>query len=458
MNEASIPSILSLARAGATSRAWDAFRAGGLEGVEDFNALTLKGRLLKDRARQATGAERAALFAQSGAAYARAATLRPDSYPLINAAAMALFAGDGASASNIARDVLMLLDSNPRQGETPYWREATRAEALLLTGQIAPAKFSLAAAIAMAPQAWEDHASTLRQFSNILSLMAEDAVWLDEHRPRPALHFSGILGVAPDDLAATHAINAAVGAINPGSGFGALAAGADIIAAEAIVALGAELHVVLPAEPSDFSESSVVPFGAEWLSRFHNLIETCASLTICGEMSRAGIALAEYRAMGMAAERANLLETRALAMRIEPGDRPALGDPWLNSGREMVHVEVSASSLRSIAALPDGQLQWLLMMKSDVGVAEPLGFGALAEMLGALPRGTISAAIDLRVDGERGGLPALLQNAAPDTIIASTTAAMALIAEGRASRAEPLGEMETTDGATGVYSVILDSP
>ena len=76
-----LPPILSLARAGATSRAWDAFVAAGLDGAEDIHALTLNGRLLKDRARQAAGVERAALFAQSGAAYRRAATLRPDSLP-----------------------------------------------------------------------------------------------------------------------------------------------------------------------------------------------------------------------------------------------------------------------------------------------------------------------------------------------------------------------------------------
>jgi hypothetical protein len=453
-----IPPILTLARAGATSRAWDAFIAAGLERVDDVNALTLKGRLLKDRARQATGAERAALFAQSGAAYRQAATLRPDSYPLINAAAMALFAGDGATAASLARDVLMLLDSNPSQGETPYWREATRAEALLLTGQIAPAKSSLAAAIAMAPKAWEDHASTLRQFTTIHSMIGEDALWLDAHRPKPALHFSGILGIAPDDAAASQAIEKAVHAIAPGFGYGALAAGADIIAAEAIVASGAELHVILPTQPSDFVESSVVPFGTAWLPRYQVLLETCASLTICGEMSRAGIALAEYRAMGMAAERAGLLEARALALRIEPGERPALGDPWLSSGRELVHVAVTASGAQGIAALPESQLQWLLMMESDIGVAEPLGFGTLDELIAAMPPGEIAAAIDLRVDGERDGLPALLQNAAPGTIIASTAAAMALIAEGRTSRAEPLGEMETADGATGVYSIKLDSP
>ena len=116
---APLPPILTLARSGATSRAWDAFVAAGLDGVLEVDALTLKGRLLKDRAKQAAGAERAALFAQSGAAYAHAATLRPDSYPLINAAAMALFAGDGASAASIARDVLTLVDGDRSRRRDP---------------------------------------------------------------------------------------------------------------------------------------------------------------------------------------------------------------------------------------------------------------------------------------------------------------------------------------------------
>lgn len=446
---------LTLARAGATSRAWAAFLAAGLDNTNQPHALTLKGRLLKDRARQAVGAERAALYTQSGAAYAQAASLRPDSYPLINAAAMALFAGDEAHAAAIAGEVLALIDGDPRQGETPYWREATRAEALLLLGRADEARAILSSAIALAPQAWEDHASTLRQFAAILAATGGDASWLDAYRPAPALHYSGILGVAPDDEAAAEAIGNAVRDIAPGFGYGALAAGADIIAAEAIIAYGAELHVVLPVDSTDFAASSVAPFGTEWLPRYHALLEAAASLTICGEMSRAGVALAEYRAMGMAAERAGLLEARALALRIEPGERPALGDPWLHSGRALVHVPVSKSDARAGANLPDGKLLWLFMGAGD---ADPRAFASLAELLEAIPPGETTAAIDLRVDGNRDGLLALLQNAAPGTIITSTAAAMALLADGRAGRAEPLGEMETADGATGVYAVILTGP
>jgi hypothetical protein len=459
-NRDTLNTILTLARSGATARAWDAFVAAGLD--NEPSALTLKGRLLKDRARQAAGAERATLFAQSGAAYAQAARLRPDSYPLINAAAMALFAGDGANAAGIARDVLTLIDGDPSQGETPYWREATRAEAMLLLGRVADAQSSLAAAIKLAPKAWEDHASTLRQFAAILRETGGYTAWLDPFRPAPSLHFSGILGIAPDDAVATAAINAAIADINPGFGYGALAAGADIIAAEALVATGAELHVILPSSPEDFRNSSVVPFGSEWLPRYQALLEAAASLTLCGnggETSRAGIALADYHAMGMAAERAMQLESRAMAIRIEPVGRPASGDPWVASARPAVHVPVIASGAPAPPVpLRDDQLVFLIALAGDADLAEPLGFSTLSDALAALTPGETAAALDCRADDERSVAAALLKNAAPGTLVASAAAAMALMAEGRAERAEPLGEVETADGATGIYSIRLSGP
>lgn len=454
--------ILSLARSGATQRAWDAFVAAGLDGVDDIKALTLKGRLLKDRARQAAGAERAALFAESGAAYRKAATLRPDSYPLINAAAMDLFAGDGAAAAVIAQDVLSLVDGDPSQGETPYWREATRAEALLLLDRLPEAQASLTAAIARAPQAWEDHASTLRQFAAILAETGQDAKWLDVHRPAPSLHYSGILGIAPDDTAATNAINHTIANIAPGAGYGALAAGADIIAAEAIIASGAELYVILPSAPDDFRAKSVDPYGTAWGPRFDALLEAASSLTLCNalaETNRASIAMADCHAMGMAAERAVLLESKAIAIRMEPEGRPALGDPWLASARALVRLSVDETAKPlSVPALEEGHMLFLLTIAGDAGQAEPLGYRTLAEALGALPASGAAVALDCRIDDDRNTAQKLLHNANAGTIVASRAAAMALMAEGRASRIEPLGEIETSDGATGVYAVKLGAP
>lgn len=449
--------ILSLARSGATSRAWEAFVAAGLGDVAEIDALTLKGRLLKDRAKQAVGAERITLFAQAGEAYRQAASLRPDSYPLINAAAMALFAGDAASAAAIARDVLTLVDGDPAQGETPYWREATRAEAMLLLGRTNEAKTSLSRAISAAPKAWEDHAATLRQFAAILSATGGDAAWLDPHRPAPSLHFSGILGIAPDDDNARTAIYQAVADAGPGSGYGALAAGADIIVAEAILAIGAELHILLPADADEFCRTSVAPYGHDWADRFQICCDAAHSLTICNSgqtTSRAGIALADYQAMGMSLARAQLLESRALALRIEPEIRPALGDPWLAAGRAIIHVDVSESKPAvSASHIDEGSLLFLVALGDDARLADPMGFATLEEAVAIIPENASQAAIDCSINGQRDTATALLRNTPKGSLYASKAAAYALLAEGRCSRIEPMGEMESADGPIDIFAI-----
>ena len=459
MIASTLPLILSLARTGATSRAWDAFLSAGLNGVEEVDALTLKGRLLKDRATQAAGAERAALYAQSGAAYAQAARLRPDSYPLINAAAMALFGGDGAVAGTIARDVLTLVDGDASQGETPYWREATRAEAFLLLGRADDAQASLAAAITRAPQAWEDHAATLRQFAAILSEQGEDAAWLDEYRPACSLHFSGILGIDSEDATTATAIQFAIAEIAPGFGYGALAAGADIIAAEALLAVGAELHVVLPSSQAEFCRTSVAPYGQDWSARFDALCAAAHSSTVCNdgsETTRAGIALADYQAMGMAVSKANLLQSRALALRIEPVDRPALGDSWRSAGRSIIPIAVPEGRPPVLSSdVPHGALSFFLALGDDAGLADPMGYASLAEAVAAIPQRNTQAALDCNTNGQRDTVAALLQNTPVGSIFASSNAAMALLAEGRCRRIEPMGEMETTKGSIDVFAVWL---
>ena len=85
-----LPQILRTARAGSPARAWRMFEEGGwLDAVDDPKALTLKGRLLKDEAKAASGKEQLRLYAEAGEAYRAAAEHVPASYPLINAATLA---------------------------------------------------------------------------------------------------------------------------------------------------------------------------------------------------------------------------------------------------------------------------------------------------------------------------------------------------------------------------------
>lgn len=449
--------ILALARSGATARAWELFTAAKLHiEMDNLRALTLKGRLLKDRARQETGAERTELLIQSAAAYECAATLQPDSYPLINAAAMALFAGDRIRSELLASKVLHLINSGADQGETPYWREATRAEALLLLGRSDDAKASLSAAIKLAPNAWEDRASTLRQFTQIHAVTGSDASWLDALRPPPSLHFSGMLGIAADDRAANETIRDAVQQLAPGWAFGALAAGADILAAEAAIAVGASLHVVLPAHPSDFRNTSVEPLGSGWIARFEALLESAETLTIVNGQhvtTTASVTLAEYHAMGLAIEKAFQLESNALALRVGPEGQAKADDIWLESRRPMVRVPAMPSTNSNAAKLSTGTLIFNVAVAGELLLKAP-SLGKAAQAIRSAVGKTV--VVDCQTDDNVEALD-ISQHGVDGLVTASRDVALALLAAGHAARIETIGEISLNSGAKEVCLVTLSA-
>src|SRR6476620_6566602 len=117
-----LTAVLALTRAGASERAWSVFVAAGGSMSEDPAALTVRGRLLKDKAAGRLGPERQSLYRDAAAVYAAAAAASGATYPLINAATLYLLAGEPAQAMSFASDVLATLDANPEEPETPYWR------------------------------------------------------------------------------------------------------------------------------------------------------------------------------------------------------------------------------------------------------------------------------------------------------------------------------------------------
>jgi hypothetical protein len=262
------------------------------------------------------------------------------------------------------------------------------------------------------------------------------------------------LGIDHRDGGAREAIGAAIGQIRPGFAFGALAAGADIIAAQALLAANAELHLVLPSDPSDFCQSSVAPFGADWVADFDTIMASAHSVTICGDSSGtsgAGVALAEYHAMGLAVEKAGQLQTQAIALRIEPAGRPTLGDPWRSSGRPYRHVALSAKHDQISAPLPEGRLQFDVAVEGSGTSSYP----TLNEAQLAV-RGSISArvAIDCHT-GNGNRVVAFLGKGESGMLVASRDAALALLASGMTERIETLGEMATTGGALEICLVTL---
>jgi hypothetical protein len=316
-----LSTIIALARAGALDHAWGQFCVGGYDRMEeDPAALTVKGRLLKDQAQRATGEARRAFYLQSADAYQRSAALQPATYPLINAATLALLSGDRARAEAAAREVLERIAAEPDEPETPYYRAATEAEALLLLGRRDEAEAALAAAVAAAPRAWEDHASTLRQFLIIQDVLGGETGWLDRLRPPNSLHYAAPAS-ADDEVAALGA--------TIGFGFGGLAAGRELATAEALLAAGAELHVILPGDAEHFAARFVDPFGSGWRARFDAALAEADSLRLVRPLGRAPDAAMSALAGRIAAGAALLNAERLMGAASGEGAAPDPPDEGL---------------------------------------------------------------------------------------------------------------------------------
>jgi hypothetical protein len=105
-----------------------------------------------------------------------------------------------------------------------------------------------------------------------------------------------------------------------GFGYGALAAGADIVIAEALLEAGAELHLVLPATTAAFRDVSVASLGGNWAARFDAIFERADSIRIIGTqsgtVSALEITLAAEIAMGNAVMQAEFLMTESVQLLI----------------------------------------------------------------------------------------------------------------------------------------------
>jgi hypothetical protein len=348
----SLSAIITAARAGSLDHARALFAAGGYEGQnDDPGALAVKGRLLKDMALRLAPDMRGSGFAEAACAYAAADARAPQPYTRINMATLTLLAGDPPQAAALARDLLGWLSSDSRIAETPYYLAATRAEAHLLCGDAGAAETALHAAHVADPDGWANHASTLRQLRLILAARGESDAWLDRFRPPRSLHFAGHLGVAPDSSLGKQ-VAALIAQERIGFGYGALAAGADIVIAEALLAAGAELHVILPVPADTFCAQSVTPYAAEWAARYAACLDAATSVReltrISGAYEPLATALAADVAMGSAVLNARMLDSEAVQLLvIDDGPGPfgsGLGTArdglrWARNGR-VQHVIV----------------------------------------------------------------------------------------------------------------------
>ncbi len=322
--------VLCLARAGALERAMQGYRDYGLDAVEDDeDIIAMGGRLLKTAAFEADGAERRELARRAAEKYETAFRITGGSFSGINTATLYRLGGEREKSAAIARKIIDILpDTQGQWGEEAYYLEATRAEALLLLERYEDAGRALNAAVARDPDNYSARATTLAQFSRILEAQGVDPSFLDRYRPPRAAHFAGHMfhaGCAEEsgERRVREAVERIIRDEAIGFGYGALAAGSDIVIAEAMIAAGCDLHLIQPCPDDAFTDMSLLPFGAQWVERYRICRDQAKSVRYVTHnmplTDDLDLAYSSRIAMGQAILRARSLMTEAVQLAVWDG-------------------------------------------------------------------------------------------------------------------------------------------
>jgi class 3 adenylate cyclase len=363
-------SVLALARSGATAFAQKRFDELGFgranaSGQLGIDIGSLAGRLSKDRALATEdSAERAKLMNRAADIYEAVFELTRSDYPLVNVAALRLWAGDKERSRRAAQTVLEILAAKP-PSEPDYWYYATLAEAHLLSGDQVSASREVEAAARLGRKGemtrWDAYASTGRQLKLSCRTLGLSEAFLAPLRVPPLVVYTGDRPgprlEAEHEAALADAIRAKLAAEESHIGVGGLAAGADILFAEALLARGADLHVVLAFPTEMFIAEAVAPYGADWVARFNRCILKARTLKHATKYGYQGhsapVRYACRLAMGQAILRARSFDTAAIMLAACNMDVPlaeAIFDPiddvafWSGTGR------------RALLIRPDGRV------------------------------------------------------------------------------------------------------
>jgi len=350
--------VLVLARTGSTAQAIRRFAELELSSVDSEDAASLQARLVKDRALGAVGEDRVRLARDASSAYRQIRDRTHGYFPAINAATLALVAGDVSDARGLAEEALALVE---RSGETGYYAAATEAEARLLIGDETVARMALERAGRLHEDDFGALAVTRRQLKLICEITGTDQGVLTPLAGPKVAHFcghrvapAGVTGrFLPDqEGVVAERMARAVQKWPTGIAYGSLASGGDILWAEALVDVGCEIHIVLPFALGEFITTSVRDAGDHWEARFHKCLAAATSVTFATEDSYLGddvlYAYNSQLAMGLALLRSRHLDTEAHQFALWDGEG-AIGDAgtaadvaaWQKSGHRTVVIQPS---------------------------------------------------------------------------------------------------------------------
>jgi hypothetical protein len=296
--------VLSLANAGATELALKTFDELGLAARSTTDIGSLLGRLHKDLAfAEPDPGKRRVMFGEARAIYegVYAQAVRAGDaeayYPAINAATLALLAGDSEAAGALAGAVLSLLRARMEaldhaNAADRYWILATELEAYLVIGDVDAARALIGLVSAASGDDHAGLASTKRQLDRIVRAKGLDPALLEAFEPPTIIHYVGHMIAPPGEPGRFPAalepvikdrIERALDGLRIGAAYGSLASGADILFAEALIARGIALNVVLPFAIDDFLEQSVLAAGRGWIRRFRKCLKAARTVRYATE-------------------------------------------------------------------------------------------------------------------------------------------------------------------------------
>jgi tetratricopeptide (TPR) repeat protein len=320
---------------------------------------SLAGRIAKDRYAALADRTSAAAHDLARAAiadYEHAYALGGGAYSAVNAATMAMLAGDAARATHFANQALASSGTG-----SDHWQHATAGEALLVLGRIAEAQVHYDEAYRIAGHRFGDVASMRRQLSLIGTPSARA---LAESLPAPqVIAFSGHMIDHPErpsprfpadiEPRVAAALREAVAAFGPSIGFAQAACGADILFLEAMQDAGMQTQVVLPFPTAEFVRSSVAFAGEQWIARFERVLARATCVVLATEEGFLGDdVLFEHAAnliQGMAYLRAMELSAHPLMLTVlDRGAAEAVGGTqatarnWLRKGGRIENIDIAA--------------------------------------------------------------------------------------------------------------------
>lgn len=347
--------VLSLARMGEVARAAMLYGRHLRGETDDLDIMALRARLMKDAAWRAGADEQAQLLSDASAAYETIFARTHNAFPAVNAASLAFLAGQEERSARLAREALSALGDGP-PGD--YYAAATAAEAQLVLGNDAAAEDAIELALLLPGCDHGARSSTSRQIARIVEASGRGGGIVARLRPPPVIVFCGHMLVedAETEARLTARINAVLDETGSTIGYGALACGADILIAEAILARGGELNIVLPFLVEDFIKTSVRPGGDGWVARFERCVAEAADVVIASETHALGderqYKYASLLMMGYARLRGIHLDTRAIQLAVWD-EKPIQGDAgtaadvrlWREHGGEMRVIPFDRSAL-----------------------------------------------------------------------------------------------------------------